>query len=106
MNTHRNARLTYLRRLEMVQDMTERGMCASQTGAKHGVSAVTSRKWHNRYLARNAQQLLDKSSRPTRSPRMIEPSVGRQLLASTQPKERVPGSACWAKCRATCSKSA
>ena len=33
MNTHKNARLTYLRRLEMVQDIIERGFSASEAAA-------------------------------------------------------------------------
>ena len=33
MNTHKNARLTYLRRLERVQDITERGLAASEAAA-------------------------------------------------------------------------
>lgn len=33
MNTHKNARLTSLRRLEMVQAITEQGLSASQAGA-------------------------------------------------------------------------
>lgn len=62
MNTHTHARLTYLRRLEMAQDITERGLNAAQAGAKHGVSAVTARKWLGRYLADGAAALIDKSS--------------------------------------------
>ena len=80
MNTHKNARLTYLRRLEMVQDLTEGGLSASEAGAKHGVSAVTARKWLGRYLAEGAAGLLDKSSRPDRSPRAIEPHVALAIV--------------------------
>lgn len=80
MNTHKNARLTYLRRLEMVQDMVERGLTAPEAAARHGVSAVTARKWHARYLAGGAEQLLDKSSRPIRSPRCIAPGVAATIV--------------------------
>jgi transposase InsO family protein len=80
MNTHKNARLTYLRRLEMVQDITERGMSASETAARHGVSAVTARKWLGRYLADGSAGLLDKSSRPEKSPRAIEPHVALVIV--------------------------
>jgi transposase InsO family protein len=80
MNTHKHARLTYLRRLEMAQDITERGLSAAQAGAKHGVSAVTARKWLGRYLADGAAGLMDKSSRPARSPRSIEPSVALTII--------------------------
>jgi transposase len=69
MNTHKNARLTYLRRLEMVQDITAGGLSPSESAAKQGVGAVTARKWLGRYLADGAAGLLDKSSRPEKSPR-------------------------------------
>ena len=80
MNTHKNARLTFLRRVEMVEDITKRGLPASQAAAAHGVSAVTARKWLARYLADGAIGLADKSSRPTRSPRAIDPSVALAIV--------------------------
>ena len=80
MNTHKNARLTYLRRLEMVQDITERGLSSSQAAGKYGVSSVTARKWHGRYLAGGAAALADKSSRPALSPRSIDPSVAMTIV--------------------------
>jgi len=64
----------------MAQDLTERGLSASEAGAKHGVSAVTARKWLGRYLADGAAGLLDKSSRPQRSPRAIEPHVALAIV--------------------------
>jgi transposase InsO family protein len=81
MNTRKNARLTYLRRLEMVQDITERGLSASQAGAAHGVSAVTAREWLGRYLASGAAGLCDKSSRPACSPRAISPATALAIVA-------------------------
>lgn len=80
MNTHKNARLTYLRRLEMVQDIVERGFSASEAAAKQDVSAVTARKWLGRYLAGGAAGLLDKSSKPERSPRSIAPHVALAIV--------------------------
>jgi transposase InsO family protein len=80
MNTHKNARLTYLRRLEMVQDIVEGGLSASEAAAKQGVSDVTARKWLGRYLADGAAGLLDKSSRPDKSPRAIEPHVALAIV--------------------------
>jgi len=80
MNTHKHAQLTYLRRLEMVQDITERGLSASDAAAQHGVSAVTARQWLGRYLADGAAGLLDQSSRPAKSPRAIEPHVARAIV--------------------------
>ena len=64
----------------MVQDITQRGLCASDAAAKQGVSAVTARKWLGRYLADGAAGLMDKSSRPENSPRAIEPSVALTIV--------------------------
>jgi len=80
MNTHKNARLTFLRRLEMVEDITKRRLSASEAGLAHGVSAVTARKWLGRYLAGGAAALMDKSSRPALSPKAIDPSVAMTII--------------------------
>src|SRR5216110_1293194 len=80
MNTHKNARLTYLRRLEMVQDITLRGMFAADAAAAAGVSVVTARKWLGRYLIDGAEGLLDKSSKPAKSPRAIDPAVALAIV--------------------------
>ncbi len=80
MNTHKNARLTFLRRLEMVEDITKRGLPAAEAAAAHGVSAVTARKWLGRFLADGVAGLADKSSRPSRSPRAIDPSVALAIV--------------------------
>jgi transposase InsO family protein len=73
MNTHKNARLTFARRQEMVQDMIEREISPSVAGAAQGVSAPTARKWLGRYLAQGDAGLRDASSRPRLSPRAIAP---------------------------------
>jgi transposase InsO family protein len=80
MNTHKNARLTYVRRVEMVQAITERGDSVAEAAACHGVSAVTARKWLGRFLAAGPGGLLDKSSRPQTSPRAIEPEVALAIV--------------------------
>jgi transposase InsO family protein len=74
MNSHKHARLTYARRLEMVQQMTEMNWSASEAAAAHGVTATTARKWLGRYLAAGEAALVDASSRPARSPRAIDPA--------------------------------
>lgn len=80
MNTHKNARLTYLRRLELVQDMSLRCLTAAEAAVRHGVSAATARKWLGRYLAEGAASLLDKSSRPARSPRSISDAAALVIV--------------------------
>jgi transposase InsO family protein len=78
MNTHKHARLTYVRRLEMVRRMTFEGLSFSQASAEHGVTPATARKWLGRFLAGGESALEDASSRPDRSPRAID--AGKALL--------------------------
>jgi len=74
MNSHKHARLTYTRRLEMVRQMTEQGLSACEAALAHGVTPPTARKWLGRYLAGGEAGLADASSRPARSPRAIDPA--------------------------------
>jgi len=78
MNTHKHARLTYARRLEMVHQMTFEGLSFSSAATAHGVTAATARKWLGRFLAGGESALADASSWPNRSPRSIDP--GKALL--------------------------
>ncbi len=74
MNTHKHARLTFARRLQMVQQLTFEGFSFAQAAAEHGVTPATARKWLARYLAGGESALEDASSRPARSPRSISPA--------------------------------
>ena len=74
MNTHKNARLTFARRLEMVRQMTEARLSPAAAAAAAGVSEPTARKWLGRYLAGGATALADASSAPRRRPRAIAPA--------------------------------
>jgi len=80
MNIHKNARLTLARRVELVQDITQRGFSASVAAMVHGVTAPTARKWLGRYLARGESGLVDASSRPTSSPAAIDPGKARAIV--------------------------
>jgi transposase InsO family protein len=80
MDSHKNARLTYVRRIEMVQDITLRGLSVPQAAAAHGVSAPTARKWLGRHLVDGQAGLGDASSRPGRSPRAIEPAKALAIV--------------------------
>ncbi len=74
MNSHKHARLTYARRIEMVKQMTTGGLNAPEAAAAQGVTAPTARKWLGRYLAGGEAALADASSRPAHSPRSIDPA--------------------------------
>jgi transposase InsO family protein len=78
MNSHKHARLTYVRRFEMVMEMIGDGANASLAASRHGVTPPTARKWLGRYQAGGEPALADASSRPAHSPRAIEP--GKALL--------------------------
>ena len=87
MNSHKHARLTFARRIEMVKQMTQQGLDAVGAAAAHGVTAPTARKWLGRYLAGGEAALADASSRPMRSPRSID--AARALLIVELRKRRM-----------------
>ena len=80
MNTHKNARLTFARRIELVQDMTVRRLSAAAAGHVHGVSATTAAKWLGRFLSYGDAGLADRSSRPALSPAAIEPQKALAIV--------------------------
>ena len=80
MNIHKNARLTYARRLEMVHDITQRGLSQVAAAAAQNVSIATVHKWLGRYLARGEGALRDRSSRPLLSPRAIAPAKALAIV--------------------------
>ncbi|MDA8457490.1 IS481 family transposase, partial [Acidovorax sp. GBBC 3334] len=84
MNSHKHARLTYARRIEMVKQMTLEGLDAAQAAASHGVTAQTARKWLGRYLSGGEAALVDASSRPARSPKTIDESKALLIVELRQ----------------------
>lgn len=80
MNIHKNARLSLARRIELIQDITVRGLPASQAAELHGVTPPTARKWLGRYLVDGESGLLDASSRPKLSPRAIAPGKALAIV--------------------------
>ena len=80
MNIHKNARLTFARRLEMVRSIVEQGLRLVWAAAEAGVSEPTARKWLGRYLAEGEAGLKDRSSRPNRSPGSIRPETALTIV--------------------------
>src|SRR5690349_1543977 len=80
MNIHKNARLTFARRLEMMQDVVDCRMTFTAAAARNGVSVPTVRKWVGRYLAHGEVGLHDVSSRPHVSPRAIAPATALAIV--------------------------
>ncbi len=73
MNTHKNARLTFARRMQLVRSLVDQHLDLDSAAARQGVSVPTARKWLGRFLAEGEAGLMDRSSRPRRSPRSIGP---------------------------------
>ncbi|MBW7925835.1 MAG: IS481 family transposase [Burkholderiaceae bacterium] len=80
MDHHKNARLTYARRLEMVRNITEHRLTPAAAAAAAGVSEPTARKWLGRFLAGGEAALADASSRPASSPRRISESKALAIV--------------------------
>ena len=80
MNIHKNARLTLVRRIEMVRSIVERGLTPAEAAAEAGVSPPTARKWLGRFLAQGGVGLRDRSSCPNRSPRKIKPEKALAIV--------------------------
>lgn len=80
MNIHKNARLTLLRRMELVQDVVDRKLSLAAAAGAHGVSVPTVRKWVGRFLAQGEAGLRDVSSRPQVSPRAIAPATALGIV--------------------------
>ncbi|HEY0297378.1 MAG TPA: IS481 family transposase [Bordetella sp.] len=80
MNIHKHARLTFIRRLEMVQQLTDKQLTVPQAASAYGVTAPTVRKWLGRFLAQGQTALADASSRPAVSPRAIAPAKALAIV--------------------------
>ena len=82
MNTHKNALLTPKGRARLVAQIARMGLLH----AAAGISARSARKWQRRFDDQGASGLLERSSRPRRSPRRSDPDkIGRTVaLRRTQ----------------------
>ena len=76
---HKNARLTFARRVELARRAVAPGSNHSALAREFGVSRQTVRKWHARYGAKGLDGLRDRTSRPHRSPRQLPRYQRRQI---------------------------
>jgi transposase InsO family protein len=81
MNSHKHARLTPIGRALLVQRVLELGWTISAAADAAGVSRRTARKWIQRFEAEGSAGLLDRSSRPRRSPKAASPGEKAQFEA-------------------------
>ena len=80
MNTHQNARLTVWGRAEAVRRLLQDGEPVTLVAAALHVSPGTLYKWRRRFLTEGPAGLLDRSSRPHRSPRRTADQVIRRMI--------------------------
>ena len=77
---HPNAVLTPAGRRRMVECVLDRGWTIEATADRFQVDAKTVRKWRDRYVAEGDAGLLDRSSRPHRSPNRTPLRVRRRAI--------------------------
>ena len=75
---HRNAKLTYLSRLDLVHQV-EAGWSQSEVARQFRVSRPTVSKYVRRYAEDGTSGLLDRSSRPLSSPRLTPPWLAKAI---------------------------
>jgi transposase InsO family protein len=89
-NIHKNARLTYARRVEIGRRASRAGACLSALAREFGVSRPTIYKWRRRYREA-ARVMADRSSRPHRSPTQLRRVARRQVERRRRQR--------WSSCR-------
>ena len=82
MLVHANAKLGLAGRLALVSRIEE-GCSLRSVAAAFNVSPATAHRWWHRWLEgeRLPQSLLDRSSRPRRSPRLLAPELAERICA-------------------------
>lgn len=79
MNTHKNARLSYARRVELIARARRPHVNQSQVAREFQVSRQTVRKWLRRYGEAGRAGLMDRSSRPHHAPTRLRRVHRRQI---------------------------
>jgi transposase InsO family protein len=82
MLVHANAKLGLAGRLALVRGIEE-GRSMRAAAAAFGVSPATAHRWWHRWIdgGRLPQSLVDRSSRPSRSPRLLAPELAERICA-------------------------
>lgn len=79
---HRSARLSVFSRQLLVDRVVVLGKPAAMVAHELGVSRATAYKWLRRYRAEGSAGLLDRSSRPHRSPHALPRELVEAILAA------------------------
>ncbi|MCQ3811787.1 MAG: IS481 family transposase [Acidimicrobiia bacterium] len=87
--SHANARFTPMGRLLIVQRV-EAGMAQAHVAAQMGLSRATVAKWWRRWVEHGEAGLVDRSSRPHRSPRRTDAAVEAKVCRLRRQKRWGP----------------
>ena len=77
---HPNAVLTPTGRRRMVACVVEDGWSVEAAAERFQIDAKTVRKWRDRFLAEGVDGLLDRTSRPHRTPNQTRPAMQRRVV--------------------------
>lgn len=80
---HAKAHLTVFGR-QLLVARVEAGWPAAHVAGQLGISRATAYKWLRRYRAEGSAGLVDRSSRPRRSPRQLSAAAEAEILAARQ----------------------
>jgi transposase-like protein len=87
MSIHENARLTFIRRLEMVHDIFDSGLAIAEAANLYGITPPTGRTWLNRFLAVVEAGLRDRSSQSGTRVSGSTTSVSRSSSSMDAPRQ-------------------
>ena len=77
---HANAMLTERGRLKLALCVVDEGWSLRRAAERFQVSHTTAQRWASRYRQMGSAGMIDRSSRPHRSPRRTRPPVERKVL--------------------------
>ena len=80
--SHPRPRLSVFSRQLLVRRVLDQGWPAAHVAEQLGISRATAYKWVRRYRSEGETGLLDRSSRPHRSPRRLPASAEARILAA------------------------
>jgi len=81
MDIHKNARLSFRSREALARYVVEQGFTRKAAAAAFRVTVRTASKWVGRFQIGGVEALLDRSSRPHRSPRQTDSVLVEKVLA-------------------------
>ncbi|MCL6554160.1 MAG: helix-turn-helix domain-containing protein [Firmicutes bacterium] len=87
---HANATLTERGRLKLAQCVVDDGWPLRRAAERFQVSPTTAKRWADRYRQAGAAGMVDRSSRPHRSPNRTRPPVERKILHLRRAKRLGP----------------